>query len=365
MLESVKGVEDIVIVDTGSTDNTVKVAKEMGATVFEVGGMFIEVPTKTDIKLFRNRYSVEPSFTTESKLFNYAAARNNAMTMAENDFSFMPDSDEIVDWDIDKVRALLPIADQIAYRFAFSHNPDGSPQLEFTHCKFFRRSKARWVKKVHEVVSPLENPNVENLARRVYTPDMYLHHWQVPNDNRSDMLPKLEYAILEKEDDGRNTYYLAREYYYHMKYDTAIQMFKAYLSLPGWKPERSQAYIFMGDSYKWSGKGKEAVESYHQALAEDDTRREPFWALGNALYERNNLRGAVAYWVAALEIPYNPNYYLNNMELYTWKIHDQLSLVYDKLGEDTKAQYHWLEAVKAAPNDERILNNSKWFNRKR
>jgi glycosyltransferase involved in cell wall biosynthesis len=365
LLESVKGVEDIVIVDTGSTDSTVKVAKELGSRVVEVGDMFIEIPTKTDVKLFKNRYNIEPSFTTESKLFNYGAARNYAMSLAENDFSFMPDSDEVVEWNIDKVRALLPLADQIAYRFAFSHHSDGSPQLEFTHCKFFRRSKARWVKKVHEVVAPLDNPTVENLARRVYTPDMYLHHWQVPNDNRSNMLPKLEYSILEKDNDDRNTYYLAREYYYHHRWEEAIKMFTSYLKLPGWKPERSQAYIFMGDCYKYSGRGKESIECYHNALIEDDSRREPFWSLGHALYERNNLRGAVAYWVAALEVPYNPNYYLNNMELYTWKIHDQLSLVYDKLGEDKKAQEQWLEAVKASPNDERILQNSKWFNRKR
>jgi tetratricopeptide (TPR) repeat protein len=97
---------------------------------------------------------------------------------------------------------------------------------------------------------------------------------------------------------------------------------------------------------------------------EDDSRREPFYALGMTYYEWAQYRQAAIYLRAGLEVPFNENYYLNNMNLYSWVIWDALSLVYDKLGETVKAREAWLEAVRAAPDDERILRNSKWFNRK-
>jgi len=358
LLASVQGADEVVILDTGSTDGTADVARGLGATVHEVGERFIEVPTQADIDTFTERYGHAPTFTTESRLFNYGAARNHAMSLAAHDWCFMPDADEAVEWDLEKVRSLLPECDQVSYRFAFSHNSDGTPALEFTHCKFLRRSKGRWVKKIHEVVVGIPE------ARLRYCEDMYLHHWQQPSANRTNFLPKLEYAILEQEDDDRNTYYLAREYYYVGEHDTAIKMFERYLELPGWKPERGQALIFMGDCYKWTGRGTEAIDCYHRAMIEDDSRREGFWALGMTYWEWAKYRPAAIYLRAATEIPLQPNYYLNNMGLYTWVIWDQLSLVYDKLGETRKAQEAWLEAVKAAPEDQRILSNGKWFHRK-
>jgi len=106
-IDSLKGTNDIVVMSTGSTDETVKIAESLGARVFEVGDRFIETPTKNDIKLFEKRYGFKPSFTTESRLFNYAAARNYAMTLAKNDWCLQIDCDEVIEWDINEVRKAI------------------------------------------------------------------------------------------------------------------------------------------------------------------------------------------------------------------------------------------------------------------
>lgn len=360
LLASLAGADEIIVLDTGSTDGTPEVVRALGATCVEVGEQYMERPTQADVDTFAERYGFTPTFTTEMQLFNYAAARNYALALASNDWCFCPDADEAVEWDIERVRALLPECDQITYQFAFSNNPDGTPLLEFAHCKFLRKSKGRWVKKIHEVVQG--DPG----NRILHTDAIRLRHYQdFGSGNRQDFLPKLEYAILELEDDQRNTYYLAREYYYHGMHDTAIQMFERYLALPdGWKPERGQALIQMAECYKYSGRGRQAIDCYHRAMVEDASRREPFYGLGVTYYEWADYRQAAIYLRAALEIPLTANHYLNDMTLYTWRIWDLLSLVYDKLGETAKAQEAWLEAVKAAPDDERILANGKWFHRR-
>lgn len=360
LLASVQGVDEIIVLDTGSTDDTVQIAEALGAKVTSVGDRFLETPTQADIDTFTERYGWAPSFTTESRLFNYAAARNYSMSLASNDWCFCVDADEVLEWDIDKVRAILSDCDQLSYPFAFSNNPDGTPLLQFAQVKFLRKSKGRWVKKIHECVEGIPG------SRMFYTEDLRLRHYQDRgSENRQDFLAKLEYAILETENDPRNTYYLAREYYYHELWDTAIKMFQRYLDLPdGWKPERSQAFIQMAECYKWTGRGEQAVDCYHRAVIEDDTRREPFYGLGMTYYEWAQYRSAAIYLRAALEVPLTANHYLNDMTLYTWRIWDLLSLVCDKLGETVKAQEAWLEAVKAAPSDQRILGNAVWFHRK-
>lgn len=353
LLDSLKGVDDIVVLDSGSTDKTVEIAEKYGARVFQ--GDFRETPTKEDIATFKKRYGFKPSFTTKDKLFNYGAARNHIMTLAKHDFCFFPDADEVVKWDLDEIKKLLPNCDQLKYRFCFSHNPDGTCQLEFTHCKFFRRSKAKWTKKVHEVIGAIDE------SRIAYTDKIYLNHYQTASENRTNYLSKLEYSILEEENDDRNTYYLAREYYYHWEYDKSLKMFERYHQLNSWLPEKGNAYILMGDCYQFMGDSIKAEEYYHKAMMTDDTRREAFFAIGNMFYAQNRFRSAAIYLRAALEIPYNKDYYLNHLNLYTYEIHDLLSLVYDKLGEYDKAQEQWLAALRQKPNDERILANGKWF----
>jgi tetratricopeptide (TPR) repeat protein len=79
------------------------------------------------------------------------------------------------------------------------------------------------------------------------------------------------------------------------------------------------------------------------------------------MYEWNRFQEAAAYLRAALEIPLKPDYYINQMNLYTWECWDLLSLIYYQLHEWDKARECWLEALKAAPNDARILANGPWF----
>ncbi len=360
LLESLRGVPEILVVDTGSTDGTQDVARSAGARVVEAGDRFLETPGQTDIELFEKRYGHLPTFTTQSRLFNYGAARNHAMDQASHDWCFHPDADEIVAWNLPAVQELLPGADKLRYQFAFSHQPDGSPWLQFAQAKFFRKSVFRWKGKVHEIESVI--PGKE--PRILYTDAMRVDHWQQTNENRSNYLPKLEWAVLEYPDYDRNHYYLGREYYYAWEFDKAISMLTRYLDMSHWAPERSQASIFIGDSFKLSGRGPEAVAWYHKALQEDTSRREPLFALGNTYYEWAQYRAAAVYLRAATEIPLNPEYYLNDMDLYTWRVWDLLAMVYDKLGETGKAREAWLEAVKAAPNDQRIINNARWFYRR-
>jgi tetratricopeptide (TPR) repeat protein len=140
-LESARALfDEIVIVDTGSTDRTKEIAREFGAKVFD----FVWVD-------------------------DFAAARNEALAHASGDYAFWLDADDVIDPpQRDKLKALLAGLsgdDEAAYvvRCACDPAPDGTGgNTVVDHIRLFPvRNDVRWTYRVHEQILPaLEQANV-------------------------------------------------------------------------------------------------------------------------------------------------------------------------------------------------------------
>ena len=133
-LESVRGVfDEIVVVDTGSTDETREIARGFGARVFEF-------PWIDD----------------------FSAARNAALSHATGDYAFWLDADDVIEPDQrEKLRALLEGLDargRNAFVVRCSCDPgvDGSGgQTVVDHIRLFPlRDDVRWTYRVHEQILP-------------------------------------------------------------------------------------------------------------------------------------------------------------------------------------------------------------------
>jgi glycosyltransferase involved in cell wall biosynthesis len=133
-LESVRGIfDEIVVVDTGSTDRTREIAREFGAQVFEF-------PWIDD----------------------FAAARNAALSHATGDYAFWLDADDVVEPpEREKLRALLdglPTGEPVGHvvRCACDPSPDGSGgETVVDHVRLFPiRDDVRWSYRVHEQIMP-------------------------------------------------------------------------------------------------------------------------------------------------------------------------------------------------------------------
>jgi glycosyltransferase involved in cell wall biosynthesis len=133
-LESVRGIfDEIVVVDTGSTDRTGEVAREYGANVFEFAW-----------------------------IDDFAAARNAALEHATGDYAFWLDADDVIEPpERTKVLALLEglrLGDQAGYvvRCACDPGEDGSGgETVVDHIRLFPlRPDVRWSYRVHEQILP-------------------------------------------------------------------------------------------------------------------------------------------------------------------------------------------------------------------
>ena len=133
-LESVRGIfDEIVIVDTGSTDRTVEIARSFGARVFD----FVWVD-------------------------DFAAARNAALARATGDYAFWLDADDVVDptkrQKLEQILRRLRKGHHVAYvvRCACDPSPDGTGgDTVVDHIRLFPlREGVRWTYRVHEQILP-------------------------------------------------------------------------------------------------------------------------------------------------------------------------------------------------------------------
>lgn len=362
LMESLAGVDDVVVLDNGSTDGTVELFRKLGARVFDGTKIGKHLVTEGDVMEFEARFGYAPRFTAGSVFDDSGARRNYAASLCRNDWVVNPDCDERVEWDLKKVKAQLNGQPALRHRYVHKHNADGSPLVEFVQCKIYNRRLGKYLGRIHEVLvrMDMDTPPVTS----PYTSDFVLHHWQKERAWRSNHIDQLEYQAM-KEETPRNLHYLAKEYLDAREFDKALVIYDRYFSAPGEMPEQvSQAWIARAEAYREMKQTDKAVSAYHEAMVLDDTRREPFFLLATLYMEQRQWRKALIYLHAALIIPYNPQGYGNDMRLYTWAIHDSLSVCYLSLGLREQAKAHWIEALKHLPEGSeavRILANGKWM----
>jgi GT2 family glycosyltransferase/tetratricopeptide (TPR) repeat protein len=133
-LESAQGLfDEIVVVDTGSTDRTKEIAREFEARVFD----FVWVA-------------------------DFAAARNAALARATGDYAFWMDADDVIEpAQREPVRRLLDglrPGEHAAYVFRCACDPDsngGGGETVVDHIRLFPlRDDVRWTYRVHEQIVP-------------------------------------------------------------------------------------------------------------------------------------------------------------------------------------------------------------------
>jgi glycosyltransferase involved in cell wall biosynthesis len=276
-IESLKGIDDIVVsLDEYSDDKTGEIAESMGARVVGRSNFWIS-PTQEDIDRFKKRFGFDPVFTIENKFKMSADIRNEAMNYCKNDWVFFPDSDEIVTWDLEKVKLLLHDYDQIKCKYIHSRDSDGKSSYDFDVCKLFRKSNNRWVGRLHEVVQA-------NGAKRFgYTDKMRIDHYQAQRvvDPKRDCkkLGAMEYAVI-RDFDARTTHYLAREYFYNSQYEHAIQMYHEYLKVAKWLPEIVESHIKLSRCYWQIGEGGKSREHCLEAIRNNPQCKEAMQLMG-------------------------------------------------------------------------------------
>jgi glycosyltransferase involved in cell wall biosynthesis len=273
---SVEGVDEVIVCDDGSTDETVEIAESLGAKVYRRHDHAVYT-TAQQVLQFTQRFGWAPSFEAGTRIRNGHLESRECLSYATSDWVVVPDADERVSWDLERLKAeVMPIADQINGQFVHSHKEDGSPDRVARITKMFKRSVTVIDGRTHSCILP---------AGRIVTTDlMRVDHWQVLRPGRQSYVrPILEYSVLV-DDDQRSRFYLGREYYYHREHEKALTLLNLYLEDATWMPEIAKARQYAARCYWETGRGDKAREECLQAVLLNPDDQESLYLMSEVYF---------------------------------------------------------------------------------
>lgn len=324
--ESSKDADYRLILDTGSSDNTVAVAAALG----------IEVVVA----------SINP--------WRFDDARNTALAIipADIDFCIALDMDEVlVEGWREQMETVKPTTTRPRYQYTWSWNGD-KPGLQYGGDKIHRRHGYRWKHPVHEVIVADRTQEVQEWI------GLEIHHHPDSTKSRGQYFPLLELAVTEDPTDDRNQYYLAREYFFNGMYDKAIDMFVKHLVNPKavWGPERAASYRYLAKCNP-----ARAEEYLEEACKEAPGRREALVELAQYYYEKQDWRMCKDACYQAITIVEKPLDYL--CEEFAWGAlpYDLGALAHYFLGNKAEATAYGEQALLLDPEDERLARNLEFY----
>lgn len=333
---SMKEADEIIVLDTGSTDNTVELLKSCPKVIVY------------EQKITPWRFDVARNIS-----LSYVSKDTNICVCTDLDERFEEGWRELLEnsWQEDTTRA--------KYLYNWSFDANGQPGTTFYLNKIHSRLNYLWHHPVHEVLISNKKEN------EILIPGITLNHYQDYQKPRSSYLPLLEVSVKEDPEDDRNMHYLGREYMYYGYYDKAISTLHKHLELKNavWKPERCASMRYIAYCYSKLNYYDESIMWYKKAINEAPYLREPFFDLGDLFYQLNNYPESYHYLKKALKIKDKTLIYINEEKAWNGYIYDILSIscYYTK---------HYKEALKYSKialtydrDNERIKDNIKLFNK--
>ena len=229
-LESVKGADQIVVCDTGSTDRTIEIARQYTKEVY------------TDFVWCDD----------------FSAAQNHCKSKMKTDWILSIDCDEYLDCDFEEVRKAVELGKDFIRVFMVAA---GSLRNDFGFSRLFRNSPdIYWVQAAHKHLNLAGEGEQIGNVKIVYA--FSPAHALDPDRT----LRILEKTVREEKDPCRNLYYLGREYWYKRRYKEATETLGRYVQVAHWPAEKAEAFLVMSQAYSAQGLDEDAKDACLQAI---------------------------------------------------------------------------------------------------
>ncbi|TBL80625.1 glycosyltransferase [Paenibacillus thalictri] len=324
-------VDEIVIVDTGSTDRTKEIAASFNARLFDF-----------------------------EWIHNFAAARNYAFDQATMEYIFWLDADDVLE---EKDRVLLRELkatpdfdyDSVTMHYHLSFDASGKVTSSLRRNRLVKRSCGfRWHGIVHEYLA---------VGGRIMDSAIAVtHRKDVPHTSRNlDIYRNQQKAGVPFS--PRDQYYFANELRDHGHYAEAAGMYERFLSgKQGWVEDNINGCYKLADCYAHLEEKEKQLASLLRALTYDKPRAELCCKLGDWFQQAGNWEVAIHWYQTAtmLKLPEN-SWGAIDHAAWTWLPHLQLCVCYDRLGKRDKAYLHHELCKMHVPDHPSVKFNEAYF----
>lgn len=338
-LNSVKGlVDEIIIVDTGSTDKTKEIAKKFTPKIFEV------------------KWGDD-----------FAVARNESLKQATGNWILILDADEIISLeDHPKIKDLIKQDEVMGYSLIQRNYTNNTSRLGFVFNVgkgsreskgylgwfdlgiirlFVNEERIRFKGEVHEKV----DESIKNIGGKVILAPIVIHHY---NEGKGWLKYKEKVAsyfgmslkkVKNNPDDARAYYELGVLYRERGDFDSAERAFNQSLEL---SPQGAETLLELALIKQKQEKGDEAISLFLKLLAQKKRLADAYFGLGFCYFKSNKLEKAAENFKLAFE--HNPHFldaYLN------------LGGIYEKMNRFEEAVFYLQKAFQLNSKEARIFNN--------
>lgn len=335
-LDSVKHiVDEIIIVDTGSTDKTKEIVAKYTQHIYNL-------PWQD----------------------NFAEARNYSFSLANKDYILWLDADDVIPEDdgnklLKLKKTLSPSIDSVTMNYNLQYNKDGKVLSSLKRNRLVKRSKNfRWVGHVHEYLE---------VYGEIFHSDINIEHRK-----EASAVSYRNLKIYEKmlnsgiQFTPRDTLYYANELHDHQRYDEAAECYRRFLKdNKGWYEDNIHTCGRLADHYGRINNDEEKLRYIFKSFEYDSPRADFCCRLGYHFLARNKYTQAIFWYELATQLQPPKNVLgLVNHACWTWLPHVQLCICYYRIGKLELAKKHNDIAEGLAPDSPYVQYNKKFFNSK-
>lgn len=331
--------DELIIVDTGSTDGTKKIAKDFGAEVF-------------DFKWADD----------------FSAARNFAISKATGDWIMTADADDIIEEAT--ARKLKKYLKENADRYSVIslpyvyHRSGGNAGNTAILPRLWKRELGlKYVYPIHEYVDLSQVP-----ANQIGKPDLPVIHDKAAEEFQPGFARNVRIltAYIKKHpEDQRILYYLVHDNKHLGHYEDAVKWAEAYLQLePEDKSKLCKVLVHKGQCHAKLRQAKRAKEAFEAAMKADPSLIEPYLELGDLYYRAGQHEEAISLYEKAKECKFPAGPAFHNKAMYDYFAIRKLSYILPMVGRDAEGLKYAEETLKFTPHDRKLAEHIESLKKK-
>ena len=331
-LNSAKGaIDEIIIVDTGSTDATKSIAAEFTDKIYDF-----------------------------EWIDDFAVARNFAFSKANMEYILWLDADDV--FMPQDLNALLQLkaslsceVDVVSMPYYLSFDQQGRVTSQLRRNRLVRRARNyRWIGPVHEYLEVYGNVINSNIA---------VSHQPLSHDSGRNLNIYEQRLLKGEQFSPRDLYYFANELKDHKLYNRAIEYYQRFLATnQGWVEDNIEACAKLADCFYILRDVDNQLKYIYQSFRYSTPRPDFCCRLGFHHLNNNQLEQAIFWYKLATELETPKHAWgMVNVSCQTWLPHLQLCVCYSRAGKYDLAYLHNEKAGEFVPEDPRIHYNRSYL----
>lgn len=332
-LDSIKdAVDEIIIVDTGSTDATKEIARRYTDKVYDFAWVD-----------------------------DFSAARNKAFSKATMDYQMWMDADDVFpEESLDKLRELKrtlpPETDIVTMNYITHFAENGLPLLSVTRERLLRREKMyTWQDPVHECIP---------MIGRVHNADIEVHHKKIKQEQTSRRNINIYEKLKEsgKAFTPRQLYYYARELKDHGEWKDAAHFFEQFLVTgKGWVEDNIATCFNLAVCYKQLDAQAQILPILLKSFEFAPPRAEICCEIGYLYKRANDYHTALAWFDIATKLGQPKSLGFVFQDCWGFIPNIEASVCSWQVGQHSQAQEFNERAAIFNPNSPAVAHNRAFF----